>query len=81
MAFFFRELPVKYSMPSTVINHFNYNTESAVLRVTFVSGIVYEYKAVPKKVYEKMKASASKGKFLNENIKGKFLFEKINSAR
>jgi hypothetical protein len=48
--------------------------------VTFVSGIVYEYKAVPKKVYEKMKASTSKGKFLNENIKGKFLFEKINSA-
>jgi hypothetical protein len=49
--------------------------------VTFVSGIVYEYKAVPKKIFEKMKASASKGKFLNEKIKGKFLFEKINSAR
>jgi hypothetical protein len=49
--------------------------------VEFVSGLVYEYKSVPKKLYEQMKASLSKGKFLNEFIKGKFLFEKIDPVR
>lgn len=65
-------------MPSSVIDHFNYDPGSAILRVTFVSGLVYEYKDVPKGIYDKMKTSISKGKFLNKNIKGKFLFDKIN---
>jgi hypothetical protein len=67
-------------MPSTVIDHFSYNPESDILRVTFVSGIVYIYTGVPAKIYEKMKVSSSKGKFLNEHIKGKFPFEKIHSV-
>ncbi len=64
-------------MPSSVIHHFDYSPESAVLRVTFVSGIIYEYKSVPKEIYERMSNSFSKGKFLNEHVKGKFSFEKI----
>jgi len=67
-------------MPSSVIDHFHYDPESAVLRVTFVSGLIYEYKKVPKGIYEKMKTAISKGKFLNKNIKGKFPFDKINSG-
>jgi len=68
-------------MPSTVINHYHYYPESEILRVIFVSGLVYEYKSVPKNIYEKMRSSLSKGKFLNENIKGKFPFEKISRQR
>jgi hypothetical protein len=64
-------------MPSTVIDHFSFNPETGSLRVTFISGTVYEYKDVPAKIFERMKNSVSKGKFLNRNIKGKFLFEKI----
>jgi hypothetical protein len=66
-------------MPSTAINYFSYKPETKVLRVIFVSGTVYEYKTVPGGLFENMQASQSKGKFLNQNIKGKFPFEKIKS--
>jgi len=49
-------------MPSTVINHYHYYPESEILRVIFVSGLIYEYKSVPKNIYEKMRSSLSKGK-------------------
>ena len=64
-------------MPSSVIAHMDYNTETQTLRVTYVSGNVYDYKQVPKKVYQHLKAAPSKGKYLNEQIKGHFEFEKI----
>ncbi len=64
-------------MPSSVIARYSYNTETQVLRVVFVSGLVYDYKNVPEAVYQAMKATTSKGTFLNNEIKGKYLFEKI----
>jgi KTSC domain len=64
-------------MPSSVIHHFHYDPRSRRLRVSFVSGMVYEYKAVPQNIYEELLKVSSKGKFLNEQIKGKFAFEKI----
>lgn len=70
---FWRELV----MPSTVIRRFNYDSENARLYVTFLSGKVYAYLNVPESVYEEMKAAFSKGKFLNEEIKGKYAFEEI----
>ena len=47
------------------------------LRIRFVSGTVYDYKGVPKELYEKFRSAISKGKFLNEEIKEKYRFEKI----
>lgn len=55
----------------------NYNAEAATLRVTFVSGMVYEYKDVPEEVYVAMKTSGAKGIYLNQHIKGRYAFEKI----
>jgi hypothetical protein len=66
-------------MPSSVIQYFSYLPASKILRVVFRSGIVYDYKGVSDSVYQKMKAAASKGRFLNEKIKGKFPFEKISA--
>jgi hypothetical protein len=64
-------------MPSTVIDHFNYIPDAEVLRVTFISGSVYAYKGVPQRIFNQIKSARSKGKFLNDFIKGKFPFEKI----
>ena len=64
-------------MPSTVISNISYDPLSSVLRVTFVSGIIYEYKNVPEEVYNALKTSDAKGIYLNRNIKGRFAFEKI----
>lgn len=48
-----------------------------VLRITYVSGMVYDYKKVPEKIYKAMKASGSKGTYLNNYIKGHYEFEKV----
>ncbi len=65
-------------MPSTVIGAFSYDPVTSILKVTYVSGIIYEYKDVPENIYNEMKASPAKGIFLNKNIKNKFRFEKVN---
>ena len=65
-------------MPSSVIKSFDYNSASAILRIVFVSGIIYEYKDVPETVYQSLKSARSKGIFLNRQIKTHYSFRKIN---
>ena len=64
-------------MPSSVVAKMIYDEVTETLRIVYVSGMVYDYKKVPLKVYEAMKASDSKGTFLNQEIKGNYAFEKI----
>ena len=47
------------------------------MTIGYVSGNVYEYKAVPEQVYQEMKTAPSKGEFLNERIKGKYQYKKV----
>ena len=54
-----------------------YDSSRQILKVSFVSGMVYEYKDVPEEVYIAMKTSGAKGIYLNQHIKGKYQFEKI----
>jgi len=65
-------------MPSSVISHFHYDPASSTLRVVFVSGMVYDYKKVPEKVFIEMKKSISKGTYLNKHVKGLYQFEKVS---
>jgi hypothetical protein len=65
-------------MPSTVIRSFDYNAADAVLTITFVSGSVYAYYEVPQEVADAFREYREKGVFYNEQIKGKFRFEKIS---
>ena len=64
-------------MPSTVIKSFSYDAATQRLRVVFLSGMIYDYKKVPQEVFDEMKASFSKGIYLNERIKGFYDFEKV----
>ena len=68
-------------MPSSVIASFSYNSASLTLTIIFVSGMVYNYVAVPQEVYDEMKAAFSKGTFFNEHIKGKYAFKKVKQAK
>ena len=65
-------------MPSSVVAALRYNAEKMILQVVYMSGKVYEYKSVPKKIYEAMRHSSSKGIYLNKYIKGKYEFEKVH---
>ncbi|WP_425607790.1 KTSC domain-containing protein [Pinibacter soli] len=56
-------------MPSTVTSHFTYNAAIKALRITFVSGIVYEYENVPEFVYTNMKETGAKCFFSIKGLK------------
>jgi hypothetical protein len=67
-------------MPSTVIASFSYDEATAILLVKFVSGLQYQYLAVPASMYEDMRRSSAKGIFLNRFIKGKYQFRKVETS-
>ena len=67
-------------MPSAVIASMNYDPESMILHIEYVSGMVYRYKNVPEKVYTELRLSGSKGRYLNQHIKRKYGFEKVDTA-
>jgi hypothetical protein len=64
-------------MPSTVIAEMKYNSTNETLIIRFVSGLVYEYKKVPPKIFRAMQRASSKGTFLNQFIKGHYDFIKV----
>ena len=64
-------------MPSSVISMINYNPASTTLQVIFLSGAVYNYTNVPEAVYKAMQKAKSKGSYLNNYIKGRYSFKKI----
>jgi hypothetical protein len=65
-------------MPSTVIASMNYDASQQKLRVVFVSGLIYEYDNVPESVFQELRTSTVKGKFLNTHIKGHFPYKKVS---
>lgn len=56
--------PVESSMISSV----GYDEATKVLRAVFNSGAVWEYSGVPKKVYDELLASGSKGGYMKDFI-------------
>jgi hypothetical protein len=51
--------------------------DNGILIIEFKGGTQYRYFDVPDGVYQELMSAASKGKFVNENIKGRFEFEKL----
>ena len=68
-------------MPSSVIRRFSYDEARQLLRVTFVSGDVYEYQGVPPAVNEAFRAAFSKGQFFGPNIRDRYPFRLIEKGR
>jgi hypothetical protein len=51
--------------------------EDTTMEVEFTNGGVYQYFNVDEAVFQGMLVSNSKGKFLNNHIKDKYLFRKV----
>ncbi len=64
-------------MPSSVIASYSYHQEEQVLRIVFVSGLVYLYRGVPSSIFESFKRSGSKGTYFNRFIKNHYPFERV----
>jgi len=62
----------RVSVVSTNIRSVGYDPESSMLEVEFNSGSIYQYLDVPESEYEGLMNAASKGRYLNRNIKGRY---------
>ena len=67
-------------MPSTVTDAFKHDPATNVLTVRFVTGRVYRYFAVPEREAAALRASASKGRYFNAHIRGRYPFEEAQGA-
>lgn len=68
-------------MPSTSISKSNYDPETRVLSVWFVtSGKRYDYECVPPEVYAAFRNAFAKGRFFNEHIRDRFRHRLVPNA-
>jgi len=62
---------------STAISTASYEYESYRLRLTFVNKSEYEYRGVPNHVFEGLRSSLSKGKFINKYILNRYSYKAV----
>jgi hypothetical protein len=55
----------------------SYNTEDETLKITFKSGVVYEYYKVPWEKFTKLRMAESQGRFFNLNIGRSYEYKKL----
>lgn len=67
-------------MPSSVIRRFSYDEPHRRLRVTFTSGDIYDYDAVPPEVVADFKAAFSKGRFFGPNIRDRYAYRRVEKG-
>lgn len=62
---------------SSQVEEMDYNEQTNVLLVTYKpKGLQYKYHNIPQDVADGLFAAESVGKYLNQNVKGKFSYEK-----
>ena len=61
---------------STAIDTAEYEYDNYRLRLTFKNGDAYDYTKVPNFVFEGLRMSTSKGRFINKNILSTYNYKK-----
>lgn len=62
---------------SSMISEIEYDEAKKLLKLKFAKGGWYEYKEVPKEVYNELLSSESIGKYFLANIKNKYEMERV----
>jgi hypothetical protein len=60
------------TVESDVIHAIGYDADTDVLEIIFNNGSIYQYRAVPREVYEELMRAGSKGKYFQENVREEF---------
>lgn len=66
-----------YNVESTNVKTIGYEADSQKLEVEYLSGQKYEYSNVPQKVFDGFITAVSKGKYLNQIIKGQYEVRRV----
>ncbi len=59
-------------MKSRILQSVGYDESTKILEIEFHTGLVYQYSAVPPKVYADLMHSEEIGKFFSERVRPKF---------
>ena len=59
-------------LDSTMLGGASYDDEARTLVITFRSGRSYDFRNVPKDVYEGLRDASSPGQYYHQNIKGAY---------
>lgn len=62
---------------SSMIYAVGYDSEAQTMDVVFLSGRIYRYLGVPKKVYEGLMAAGSKGSYMRGHIIGVYREQRV----
>jgi hypothetical protein len=65
------------AVESSNIVSVGYDPNTRILEVEFKGAALYRYLDVPPEIYLELRASASKGSFLNCNIKPHYSYERV----
>ena len=65
-----------HEVDSSVISMIHYDETAAELHITFASGRIYVYYAVPRKVFEHFLLAPSKGVFFNAHIRNHYRYRR-----
>ena len=65
------------SVESSTLRSAGHDDQSAVLELQFRNGAVYQYGLVPRSVYQDLLRSPSKGGYFNQNIRGKYPYQRV----
>ena len=62
---------------SSNIRSIGYDSSTDILQVEFKSNAVYNYYEVPENIYQELMSARSHGSYLNEHVKGRFVYSRI----
>jgi hypothetical protein len=65
---------------STTLRSAGHDAHAAVLELQFRNGAVYQYFLVPQSVYRNLLASPSQGGYFNQNIRGRYPYQRVQDA-
>jgi lysyl-tRNA synthetase class 2 len=69
------------AVESTTMKSVGYESKSKILEIEFLSGAVYQYLDVPKKVHEGLRRAESKGQYFNGEIRDEYAFVRVGARR
>lgn len=69
---------IEQNVKSSMIKKVAYDDANKILTVTFTNGAMYKYDEVPSNIATRLIDADSVGSYFSENIRGKFLAEKVD---
>ena len=67
----------RHPVTSSNITEVGYSDEHQILELLFSSGMTYQYFDVPRRIFEELLQADSIGRYVNENIKGRFRYARL----